>query len=282
MKFTAYNQFVADLGKGGIRYAAEHCSSLGFESVEFLDFCGTATPLNKEKYPAEEVKAVLAEYGLSVACYSVYCNMHYEDREYVEAEIRRQIDYAAAVGSPYFHHTIIPGIKVKEGMPAYDEVFEDIAAREEALADYCAEKGISLIIEPQGLYFNGTEGLGRLFERLTSKHDNVGFCADVGNSLFVDCEPVEVFKLFAPMAKHAHAKDYIRSDEPLELKGAMRSPKGKWLYDTAIGNGCIDFKGCFSELKKNGYNGSIAIEITCNDEDTKATIAYLKNIWNEA
>ncbi|MBQ8408304.1 MAG: sugar phosphate isomerase/epimerase [Clostridia bacterium] len=279
MKITAYNRFMADLSRGGAQYAAEHCASLGFDSVELLDRCGTAPSTLKEKYTAEEICEALEKHGLQVACFSSYANLLCEDKAFFECEIRRQIDYAAAIGSPNFHHTIIPGLKISEKMPTYEEVFEEIAERTESIAHYCAERGINCLYEPQGLYFNGREGLGRLIRRLRESCPNVGLCADVGNSLFVDDDPVELFRELAPYAMHVHVKDYRISNAPLELPNPLRSKGGTWLYDVEIGKGDIHIAECLTQLKNAGYNGYISLEVSGDDQEMKDAIEYVRSIY---
>ena len=280
MTFTAYNGFVRDLGRGGIQYAAEHSRALGFSAVEFLDFCGTNPPRAKET-PAEEVKRILSEQSLSVDCYSVYADILYKDRDFFEAEIRRQIDYAATLGSKNFHHTIIPAYVIKEGMPSFDEVFDEVLARTGKIAEYCAFRGINCLYEPQGGYFNGVEGLSRLLEALAEKNSNVGLCADLGNSVFVDCDPVDIMRALGQYAKQIHIKDYIISDTSLGLKGENRSRDGKYLYDAFPGKGNIDLAECLRILKSQGYDGGISLEYIGEDADIVDSMEYIKTLWNQ-
>lgn len=281
MKFTAYNLFMADLSKKGLDYAAEHCSSLGFDSVELLDFCGTAPSTLKERFSAAEMRNTLEKYDFKVACFSSYANILCEDREYFDREIRRQIDYAAAIGSPHFHHTVIPGLKMYEGMPSYDDVFEEVAERTESIAKYCQERGINCLYEPQGLYFNGKEGLGRLLNRLSETCPNVGMCADLGNSIDVDCDPVGVMETLGNLAKHVHIKDYLVSDESLGLRGEIRSPAGKYLNEVLPGKGVLRLGECLRILKTKGYDGPIALEYLGDDETMKNSMEYVRKLWEE-
>ena len=278
MTFTAYNTFVRDLGKGGIKYAAEHSRALGYSNVEFLDFCGTNPPRQKED--ASNVKRVLDENGLGVDCYSVYANILCKDKEFFEREIRAQIDYAAAVGSKNFHHTLIPGYRPVDGV-TFASAFEEVLERTGKIAEHCAARGINCLYEPQGAYFNGTEHLSRLLQALIRDHKNVGLCADLGNSIFVDCDPVDVMRSLGTCAKQIHIKDYIISDTSLGMKGEMRSKGGKYLYDAFPGKGNIDLAECLRILKSLGYDGGISLEYVGEDADILDSMEYIKALWNQ-
>jgi len=281
MTFTAYNQFIYDLGKGGLEYAAKHAKDLEFTSVEFLDFC----PLNGkkalfEKYDTEEINRILAEYGLSVACVSVYTDLLTEEREKCDKLLLKQIKFAADIGAKNFHHTLIPGIKDYSGRPKYDEIFDEIVERESVFAYQCAEYGINCIYEPQGLYFNGITGLSRLIEEMKKRSHNIGFCADVGNSVFVECDEVELFEHLAKFTKHVHIKDYIISDSSLVMKSEMRSLGGKYIYDVLPGGGNIDIASCLKCLKDVGYDGDMALEYLGSDEEIRSSMEYIRTLWN--
>ena len=278
MTFTAYNSFVRDLNRGGIEYAAEHSRALGCSAVEFLDFCGTNAPVSKEKYPAKQIKSVLDENKLCVDCYSVYANILHEDKAYFDREIRAEIDYAAEIGSKSFHHTLIPGLRPLDGV-TFESVFEEVLERTGKIAEHCASRGINCLYEPQGVYFNGVEHLGRLIEALRVDHDNVGMCADFGNSIFVDCDPVDVMRALGRYAKQIHIKDYTISDVSLGRKGEMRNFSGKYIYDVMPGEGDIDLAACIGFLKASGYDGGISLEYAFGDDEMIKSMQYIKNLW---
>ena len=281
MTFTIYNQFMSDLYSGGIEYAASRAATLGFSGVEFLDFCGTGEPIDKEKYGAAEVKAALETYGLSVDCYSVYANVLHPDRAYFESEIRREIDYAAAVGAKIFHHTVIPQLSYEGEMPKYDDVFEKVLEIEREIANYCAERGLELIFEPQGMFFNGVEGLSRLIKTLREEFSNVGFCADLGNPVYVDSDAGEIIDALSFCLEHVHVKDYIVSDVAIENKEGALSLGGKFLYEVLPGEGGLDLVGYLKKLKNVGYDGRISLEYECDDETMKKTVSYIAKLWEE-
>ncbi len=265
-----------DLLKNGIDYAVKHAKALGFSGVEFLDFCGTGAPIDKEKYSAAELKKALDENGLTMDCYSVYAYVLYDDID----QIYEIIDYAVAVGAKLFHHTLMPYLRSDLCIAKYEEIFPRVLEVERKIVKYCSKRGIKCIFEPQGFYFNGVEGLSRIIYALREEFPDVGLCADLGNSIDVDCDPVDVMKALGGFAKHVHIKDYIVSDESLGRRGEVRSPAGKYLNEVLPGEGELRLGECLQILKAEGYDGRIALEYVCDDETMRSSMAYIEKLWN--
>ena len=278
MTFTSYNQFMSDLYRGGVDFAAAHSKSLGFSGVEFLDFCGTAEPLNKEKYPAGAVLSALKANGLEVDCYSVYANLLAYESERTEREFYAIIDYAVSIGAKLFHHTLIPFLKLSDDMPKYEELFPKVMELERKIVKYCADRGLKCIFEPQGYYFNGVDGLSKLILTLREEFPDVGLCADLGNPVFVDCDPKDIIDSLSFCISHVHVKDYIISDVSLDRKGEYRSLGGKYLYEVLPADGILDIGACLKAIKTTGYDGCIALEYVGDDETIKNTMKYLNEL----
>lgn len=279
MTFTSYNLFMRDLLKNGIDYAVKHAKVLGFSGVEFLDFWGTGAPVDKEKYPSAELKRALDENGLTVDCYSVYAYVLADDREKMERELCEIVDYAVAIGAKLFHHTLMPYLKLDCDIPKYDDIFPRVLEIEKKIVKYCSERGLRCIFEPQGFYFNGVEGLSRIIYALKEEFPDVGLCADLGNSVFVDCDPKDVIDALSFCVAHVHIKDYIISDESLGRKAEMRGRGGKYLYEVLPGEGEIDLGACLKKIKDSGYDGRIALEYLGDDETILKSMEYIKALW---
>ena len=103
MIFTNYTQFYRDRNTLGIEYAASHTKALGFDGVEYY------TRASSELWrSAAEDRRVLDGHGLPVSCYSVGVQLFTDDPETAEEQMARHIEAAAALGSPYLHHTLFP------------------------------------------------------------------------------------------------------------------------------------------------------------------------------
>ena len=278
MKFTSYNVFMRDLYRGGIEYAALHSASLGFSGVEFLDFCEHGHKLDKEKLKGAEARRIVEANGLTVDCFSAFANLMSDDREGTLASLYGMIDYAAELGSPAFHHTLVPMTRGSEEIPTYDEIFEDILKIEQAVAKYCADRSMKCLYEPQGRYFNGVQGLSRLIHALNETCDNVGLCADLGNSVFVDEDPVSVMEALWKYAVHAHIKNYRLSDESLGLPGELRSVGGKYIYEVFPPEGDIRLGEGIKILRESGYKGSFSLEFATDDDRMREIMKDLNSL----
>ena len=272
MKFTNYSVFQEDVNKHGLEYALEHTVALGFEAVEFLNIVDSNNPILTKNMPAEKIKALLDSYGLSVSCYSVGVNLLDGNRAEKERFMRENIELAAAIGSPCFHHTITMLLSLASGNPSYSEVLDEVFPSVDRLVAYCEELGITCLYEPQGMYFNGAKGLKGLFDKLKSNGRKVGICADFANSLFVDEIPEKVIAEFISDVKHVHVKDYKLTNGNSRLK----SKGGTYLCATDLGEGIIDHDACFGLLKKVGYDGDISFEISVGDEKMKKAMEFVR------
>lgn len=278
MKFTNYYIFKDDLDARGIEYAAEHTCKLGFDSVEFLDFYSDNEPILPERLDIDETKRTLDKYGLDVSCYSVGINVLELGREKSVDILMKHAKAAAKLGSPFLHHTLVFPLSLPENAPRYDEIFDTVVGIAKAVADGCAELGVTCIYEPQGMYFNGINGLGRFFVRMKEMCPGVGICGDFGNSFFVDIDSKEVISHFTPNIKHVHIKDYTLSKAPIDGINGYVSRGGTYIYETELGRGAVDFSYCFNEIKKVGYDGAISFEFYADDTEMRRSIEYVKEL----
>jgi len=282
MNFTFYNGFKERLRDYGIRDAAEYAQRMGFSSIEMLellkpDHVNTISDTKE----AESIRRVLNEYGLTTACYSVGCDV-YKSPENVEA-LCRHAELAAAMGSPYLHHTLKFAVKASDNPPPFDEVIENITEAAIKVANFAKPLGVTCIYEDQGLYANGVENFGRVFNEVHRVCDNTGVCGDFGNILFVDEKPEDFLTAFAPHIKHVHVKDYLSKDfdGAVPSNGWYKTKGGRYLRDTTVGAGIIDIPACMKIIKDAGYNGPISLEL-CHpepyDDGVVTAMKYLDEI----
>lgn len=276
MKLTNYSVFNEDVTKHGLEYALEHTVSLGLGAVEFLSMVHNGNHILTKTMPKEKIKGLLDSYGLSVSCYSVGVNFLEGDIAEKERDMRENIELAAVLGSPCFHHTVTMLLSPAPGNPSYDEVLERVFPVVDRVAKYCEELGLTCLYEPQGMYFNGIKGLKGLVDKLKANGRKVGVCADFGNSLFVDEAPNEVIGAFIDDVRHVHVKDYVASSEPINGIVDLKSKGGKYLYHSELGTGVANVDACFELLKKVGYSGNISFEIDVNDGEMKRSMDIVR------
>ena len=266
MKIASYNTFSSDVINHGLEYALNHTKDLGFDGIELIHIRGELPHIEAVKRARERFDA----YDLPVVCYSVYA-----DLSVTEQELMQHAQIAAAFGSPFLHHTLAPRLYFTPEAPDYDEIFDRIVDAAERIANYCATLGLTCLYEPQGIYFNGTDGLGRFFREMKRRCDNVGICADIGNPMFVHAEPTDIFSKFEKDIKHIHVKNYLISQEEKDGLECYQIGAKKWLCDVDIQHGNADIGACLSKLPH--YNGFISIEKHSSDETVKGFIEYIKN-----
>ena len=276
MKYAVYTSFYRDRAEKGIEFAASRAASLGFDGVEY--FGRVPSELWRD---AEQERQILSQYGLSVVCYSVRAQLFCEDQETFWEQMKREIEAAETLGSPYFHHTVFPHYSMKSVQNSFEEVFPRIVDLAEKIAKECNRRGMICLYEPQGVYFNGIDGLEQLLLEMKRRDCDVGICGDFGNSLFVDVDPVAIFKHFGKDICHVHVKDYRLSDRiEMDRKG-YESLEGNLIYETALGTGVVNFGEGFRILKEYGYDGAVSLEFDGDDRELSRSLELTRQFYKD-
>lgn len=278
MQFTFYANFAETVKEKGIKAAAEYAQRMGFDSVEMLEM-GQPTVI-RTAAEAREAKKVLADHGLTMACYSVGITL-FQSAE-AENALMKHAEIAAEMGSPFLHHTLILALEMAPGMPSFEDGIAYVTDAATRIANYAKTLGITCIYEDQGMYANGVEGFGAFFNEMKRRCSNVGVCGDVGNSLFVDVQPEDFFAAYAKDIVHVHIKDYLRKSGPIAPgRDWYHTRGGNWLRDTTVGSGVVNFDACMKILKVAGYTGHYALELAHPepfDAGVRQAMEYL-NRW---
>lgn len=279
MKFTMYANFTEMVAEKGIEYAAQYAVEKGFSSVEFL-----VNAHKPESYPIADLESakyagqVLEQAGLTVACYSVCVDL-LNNRE-IETEMKKHVELAAQLGSPYLHHLLIPDIELSEDPRENEARIDYIVEAAGRIADYAALFGVVCIYEDQGNYVNGVQGFGNFWEKMKQRSKNVGICGDLGNVVFVGETPEPFFRTFVKEICHVHVKDYLWKKAAVAPGKYWEKGIGdNWFRDTLVGDGIIDFEACLKVLNEAGYEGNYALEISHPEpfeEGVIQAMAYLR------
>lgn len=258
MEFTMYTGFYPMVKTVGIEKTAEYAKRNGFTSVEVL--CNAVVEAG-EAIPdvdsARKARDVLERYGLSVACYSVGANA-WNGEEAIQG-LKKRVEIASALGSPYLHHTLIPML---EEAPDYQKALKAAVYVAGSVADYARNFGVTCIYEEQGYCINGLEGFGNFYQEMKKRCKNIGVCGDFGNILYANEKPEDFLTIYAKEIRHVHVKDYIQKEADITPGRYWRKTKGKsWLRHTMVGHGVINIEACMKILKETGYDGPFALEI---------------------
>ncbi len=256
-----------------IKYAKED----GLDGIELLpvgDLCGD----NAVEY-SKKLRELIDSEEIQCSCYSYGISM-LNDPKRALTLLKRSVDIAKELGSPYLHHTMQCTFKqsdLPKELTVYqnaEKIFVDVSKE---VAYYAGEKGINCIYEDQGLYLNTVERLGELIHKINMP--NTGVCLDIGNSLDFDIAPTAFAGAFAAITKHVHIKDLIRSEaSSCPGKGWSASASGTWLKNCVPGTGVVDMEKIFNILLLAGYEGYFSLEnqnsiYNLSDKEADADIA---------
>jgi sugar phosphate isomerase/epimerase len=247
--------------EGGTRLTFETATAV---EATALAMAVTSAPSSISEAIAASREAVAAaqtlkKYSLDAACYSVSSNLLDAD---AIALVCRHIEYAAALGSPFVHHTLIPWLVLPDSAPSFEDALTPVIDAAEKIADFARPLGVTVIYEDQGLYANGVRGFGTFYHEIHRRCPNTGVCGDMGNSLFVDEGAEHFFDAYRDHILHVHVKDYRRitcSTSPGD--GWKRTRGGSWLYEVPVGQGIVNVGACMKVLSEIGYRGSVGLEL---------------------
>jgi len=254
--------------------AVDYAVSLGLDAIE---------PYPRSEFAVPDVEAArrLADYaasqGIGICCFSMGVDIVSGDTAAAIENLKRYADAAAAMGSPYLHHTLCPALKPNAGGLPFKEVLRRAVKGAREVYDYAEQLGVQCLYEDQGFYFNGVQ---RFDDFLGELNRTAGVVADLGNSLFVGEEPEAFAARFAPLVRHVHVKDYLRKDArwPSPGKGWYETRDGGYLRGTVIGHGTVNFIRTFSILNEVGYDGFYSMEYDGMEEAYQANALGLANM----
>lgn len=231
-----------------------YAEALSVGGVELMNFCRELK--QPDMAEAKRLGAMARERGLKIPCFSVATDFLTKP----DAQLTLQ-GYARICGEleiPYLHHTIAKDflawdLSDREREDRFLWCLEDVLA----LCDYAGKLGVRTIIEDQGFVFNGAENCLRLCGLSGEK---IGIVADVGNCLFVDEQPEDFIRAAGQRICHAHLKDYLVTDAPHPERTSYRTKDSKYLTDTFIGEGSIDYAAVMEAFRQVDYRGMYALE----------------------
>jgi len=89
-----------------------------------------------------------------------------------------------------------------------------------------------------------------IWKALEGRHENLGYCADIGHWASSGLDPLEVIRKIAPRVHSFHMKD--------------RESIQQWSHDRPFGTGIIDLIAILDEVRKHGFAGNVTIEYEHN------------------
>ena len=256
-----------------------------FDAVDYAKSIGAAAiePFASRDFEEGGVETAkrLADYagekGVKISCFSMLADVVTRDADEEIARLKRFADVAAAMGSPFLHHTLMPHLSYSACSLPFKEVLRRTVRAVREVYDYAEQKGVKCAYEDQGFYFNGVQ---RFDDFLGEVGREVGVVADFGNILFAGETPEAFVGRFAGRVVHVHAKDYLRKDSRWPNPGEKWyiSRDGGYLRGTIIGHGVVPVRQDIKILKEAGYDGYVTVEFEGMEKTLEAIETGVENL----
>jgi fatty-acyl-CoA synthase len=215
----------------------------GFDGIEMRGLGGDifdvhAKPFSEEGLP--ETIATLKKLRLEIPCLSSGCSLRYADKaEENYKELCAYIELAAKLKTPYIR--ILGDIAP---MPTGDVDDEVVAAALRSLAPYAEEKGVTLLVETNGVYADTKRLLGLL---TSIESDFVAALWDFHHTFRYAGESAEkTVQTLGSFIKYTHVKDSVMKD-------------GKASY-RMMGEGDLPIDEFMMALRSINYEGYVSLE----------------------
>jgi len=226
--------------------------------------------LTKEN--ADDIRAYMKEYGLTISSLAYYDNnldRDPEKRAFVNNHVKKVIDAAVLLETPYVGTFIGKNIdkSIKDNFDEFEKVFGD-------LVSYAETKGIKLMIEncdmrgwqkpgEPGTISYSPELWEEMFKRIPSK--NFGLNYDPSHLILMLMDYISPVREFKDRIFHVHAKDGKILKKELGRYGVFDKQLGapnEWGYRKAKmpGLGDVDWESFIKVLKETGYDYVVSIE----------------------
>jgi sugar phosphate isomerase/epimerase len=99
----------------------------------------------------------------------------------------------------------------------------------------------------------------KIWQAIESRHENIGYCADIGHWASSGLDPLTVIEKIAPRVRSFHLKD--------------RESIDRWSHDRPFGTGVMDLIAILDEVRKHGFAGNVTIEYEHNWKTNVTEIA---------
>lgn len=248
---------------------------LGYEAIEFVRQGQTDEEM---KVLAPKLKKQSEEYGIPIIAYMIGADFLLNGLDEEVERLKKEVEFACLMGAPRLRHDSTSGKDATGKLYEVEEALPIVAEGYRRVTEFAAGLGIHTMIENHGYYFQDSCRVKELIE--TVNHPNFGWLMDMGNFMCADEVSVEAVKVAAPMAVHAHAKDfhYKAKGEYIPLQGWFGTRGGNALRGSIIGHGAVNVKECLDILRATGYDGYLSVEFEGMEDCLMALKANLDNL----
>ena len=254
---------------------------MGFEGVEFSDLLQDR-PLERALDLAARLREACRQAHLSVVCYGVggeFINPPGEDLQQELLNLRHQARVAQVLGSPLLRHEASRGLPSGLTGPSdFCVALPGLARSCRAVTAYAETMGVRTCVENRGLFIQDSDRCEQLLQQVN--HPNFGWQVDMGNFMLVDEDPPRAVRRLAPLALHAHVKDFhVKPPHAVDPgQGFFRSRMGNYLRPAIIGHGQLDVTACLAALNQANYVGFVSLEFEGLEDSLMALKIGLANV----
>ena len=216
---------------------------IGFDGIEVRGVGADLLAMRAKPFREQEIPNTMKALNamrLTIPCFSSNCCLKFADRiEENKKEIMEYIYLAEKTNTPYIR--VLADLDIFPSGEVDDEL---IISQMRELAPIAAEKGVTLLIETNGVYAD-TARLRNVLQRITS--DSVAALWDTHHPYRVYNEaPETTVQNLGAYIKHVHVKDSVMRD-------------GRPVYKL-MGEGDIPFAEMMQGLRSINYEGYISLE----------------------
>ncbi len=261
----SYGQYINE-DKLGLMGIIDNAAEMGFEGIEFSEGSWSN---NLDLAVAEKIKERCAERGIEVVSYCVGANFLAADLDAEIERVKKQVDFAAAMGTKNMRHDVGYGFAGRKYSIGYDDALPYLAKGALEVTKYAEQKGVGTMTENHGYFSQDAARVEKLIN--TVAHPNFGALVDIGNFMCADEDPVKSVGIMAPYAKHVHAKDFHWKSgmEQNPGEGWFQTRAMNYIRGAIIGQGEAKVYQSIKILKKAGYDGYITVEFEGMEDNLK-------------
>jgi sugar phosphate isomerase/epimerase len=267
MSFEAAAEKIAAAGIKHLEFAAIH-------GQNFIQALGYDPGVSLQANP-RALRRYLEKLGLEVTQIDgSYPMMGPNGSSFGVQYVQQSIRFAAELGCPMVD--TVDGAFETPGMTRA-EVFRVTCDNYAQCLPWAEDYEVIINIEPHGPYTNDLEFMQKLFKHFDSEHLRCNF--DTGNSFIAGHDPLNYLKTLRRYVSHCHIKDVSP-----ELAAAARGEEtgiGSSVVPVGGGVNAENIRRCLAYLDKIGWDGAVSIECHGSDENTAASVKWMRQVLKE-
>ena len=270
----SFSQAMND-GRMTIMDVLPKAKQMGYEGVEIVR--GNQSDAEMRAL-AKQLKSQSDAEGIPIIAYMVGADFLKNGLNAQVDTLKREVEVASLLNVKRLRHDSTGGTDASGKKYTVDEALPIVAEGYRRVTEFAAGLGIHTMIENHGYFFQHSERVKKLVE--TVNHPNFGWLVDMGNFMCADQDSVEAVKMAAPLAVHAHAKDFHfkKKGSYVPSQGWFGTAGGNSLRGAIIGHGVVDVPACLKELRAAGYDKWLSVEFE-GMEDCLSALEYdIKNL----